>query len=316
MHSSAIALRSPAVMSMSISRPGRVFDTCSARWSSSSVSLPIALTTTTTSSPRRRARATWSATSRMRSGSATEVPPNFWTRRATARRRYRRTLPPPARLPGSAPAGAQSGGAGRVRHERVGRHVDLGPSSSTPQARSCATPVGMSPPTSVAQRLEVVVAEREHLAVEVAAGLDDRLHEALHRLGRVDGSERLQAEHQLLALGRLVVRAGLAEQHADRHPVELGEGLEPGQREVAEAALVGADGRRAPPAARSAPRRRPATVALGLADRPQSLPDERGRSASPRGRLLPTSASSPSTCPSWSPGTDRASHMTCPDHGR
>ena len=42
--------------------------------------LPIADTTTTTSSPARRVRATWSATARMRSGSATEVPPNFWTR--------------------------------------------------------------------------------------------------------------------------------------------------------------------------------------------------------------------------------------------
>ena len=42
--------------------------------------MPIADTTTTTSSPARRVRATWSATARMRSGSATEVPPNFWTR--------------------------------------------------------------------------------------------------------------------------------------------------------------------------------------------------------------------------------------------
>ena len=53
MHSSAMALRSPAVMSMSISRPGRASDTSPARCSSSSVSLPMALTTTTTSSPRR-----------------------------------------------------------------------------------------------------------------------------------------------------------------------------------------------------------------------------------------------------------------------
>ena len=83
MHSSAVALRSPAVMSMSISRPGRVSLTSEARRSSSSVSLPMALITTTTSLPRRLVRATWSATARMRSGSATEVPPNFWTTRAT-----------------------------------------------------------------------------------------------------------------------------------------------------------------------------------------------------------------------------------------
>src|SRR5207253_2280074 len=78
-HSSAVALRSPAVINMSISRPGRTVATSDARRMSSSVSLPMALTTTTTSLPWRRVRATWSATWRMRSGSATEVPPNFWT---------------------------------------------------------------------------------------------------------------------------------------------------------------------------------------------------------------------------------------------
>ncbi len=47
-HSTAMALRSPAVMSMSISRPGCVADTERAKWSSSSVSLPMADTATTT----------------------------------------------------------------------------------------------------------------------------------------------------------------------------------------------------------------------------------------------------------------------------
>ena len=83
MHTSAIALRSPAVMSMSISRPGRTPETSLASRISSSVSLPMALTTTTTWLPCRTVRATWSATSRMRSGSATEVPPNFWMTRGT-----------------------------------------------------------------------------------------------------------------------------------------------------------------------------------------------------------------------------------------
>ena len=58
MQSRAVALRSPAVMSMSISRPGRTLDTSPASRISSSVSLPMALTTTTTSSPRRLVRAT------------------------------------------------------------------------------------------------------------------------------------------------------------------------------------------------------------------------------------------------------------------
>ena len=51
MHSSAIALRSPAVINMSISRPGRTSDTSPASRISSSVSLPMALTTTTAELP-------------------------------------------------------------------------------------------------------------------------------------------------------------------------------------------------------------------------------------------------------------------------
>ena len=50
-----------------------------------SVDLPIAETTTTTSWPARRVRMTWSATARMRSGSATELPPNFCTTSPTGR---------------------------------------------------------------------------------------------------------------------------------------------------------------------------------------------------------------------------------------
>ena len=97
MHSRAVALRSPAVMSMSISRPGRVSETSRARRRSSSVSLPMAETTTTTSLPRRTVRATWSATARMRSGSATDVPPNFWTRSATGGNAIGRSQPLPNR---------------------------------------------------------------------------------------------------------------------------------------------------------------------------------------------------------------------------
>jgi hypothetical protein len=51
MHSSAMALRSPAVMSMSISRPGCTLLTSWATRMSSSVSLPMALIATTTSLP-------------------------------------------------------------------------------------------------------------------------------------------------------------------------------------------------------------------------------------------------------------------------
>ena len=88
MHSSAIETRSPVVSSMSSSRPGCVDDTELASAMRLSVDLPIADTTTTTSLPWRFVKATFSATAFMRSGSATEVPPYFWTISATRRRCY------------------------------------------------------------------------------------------------------------------------------------------------------------------------------------------------------------------------------------
>ena len=68
---------------------------------------------------------------------------------------------------------------------------------------------------------------------------------------------------------------GLAEQHADRHLVEVGQRLQPGQAQVAEAPLVGADRRRAPPS--SGPlldvgQRQ----GLGLADGPQAMAHAQG----------------------------------------
>ena len=84
MHSSAMLLRSPTVSSMSISRPGWVVETALARAIRLSVSLPMALTTTTTPWPSPRVKAMCSATARMRSASATDVPPYFWTIRATS----------------------------------------------------------------------------------------------------------------------------------------------------------------------------------------------------------------------------------------
>ena len=76
-------MRSPDVSSMSISRPAGSAATSWASRSRSSVVLPIADTTTTTSLPARRVRTTCSATARMRSASATDVPPNFCTSKVT-----------------------------------------------------------------------------------------------------------------------------------------------------------------------------------------------------------------------------------------
>src|SRR5688572_19118539 len=77
--SSAIEIRSPADSSMSSSRRSGFAETRLARASSSSVVSPIADTTTTTSLPARRVCMTRSATLRMRSTSATLLPPYFWT---------------------------------------------------------------------------------------------------------------------------------------------------------------------------------------------------------------------------------------------
>ena len=68
---------------------GRERQTWDARAMRLSVALPIAETTTTTSLPCRFVIWTFSATARMRSGSATDVPPYFWTIRATGPRAYR-----------------------------------------------------------------------------------------------------------------------------------------------------------------------------------------------------------------------------------
>src|SRR5829696_1254731 len=72
-------IRSPAVSSMSSSRPGGSGVTCWARSSSSSVVSPIADTATTTSWPSRRVATIRSATRLIRSASATEEPPYFCT---------------------------------------------------------------------------------------------------------------------------------------------------------------------------------------------------------------------------------------------
>lgn len=79
MHKSAMLMRSPVVSSMSISRLGGFADTWCASCKRLSVALPIAETTITRSCPAARVAAIWRATLRIRSGSATDVPPYFCT---------------------------------------------------------------------------------------------------------------------------------------------------------------------------------------------------------------------------------------------
>ncbi len=83
---SAMEMRSPAVSSMSNSRRCGSGLTLRARPSSSSVVSPMALTTTTTWWPCARVSATRAATRWMRSTSATEDPPYFWTTTLTEAR--------------------------------------------------------------------------------------------------------------------------------------------------------------------------------------------------------------------------------------
>src|SRR5207247_6773084 len=85
MPSSDMAIRSPAVSNMSISRGSGTSAICSAIAVRSSVVSPIAETTTMTSSPPSRACTTRSATAWIRSTVPTDVPPNFITTMGTVR---------------------------------------------------------------------------------------------------------------------------------------------------------------------------------------------------------------------------------------
>ena len=76
---SATEMRSPTEMSMSSSRGSGVGETSWARSISSSVVFPIAERTATTRLPDSRAPTIRRPTAFSRSGSATEVPPNFIT---------------------------------------------------------------------------------------------------------------------------------------------------------------------------------------------------------------------------------------------
>ncbi len=81
--SSPMVTCSPVATTTSCSRSlGRWFTACTS-FSSRFVSPDIAETTTTRSCPAARAWRHLRATARMRSGSATDVPPYFWTHSAT-----------------------------------------------------------------------------------------------------------------------------------------------------------------------------------------------------------------------------------------
>jgi hypothetical protein len=86
---SAIEIRSPAVISMSSSRGGGSGLTSWARSSSSSVVSPIAETTTHTSLPARLVSVIRRATRLMLAASASDEPPYFWTTMGTTQHSWR-----------------------------------------------------------------------------------------------------------------------------------------------------------------------------------------------------------------------------------
>src|SRR5215469_6443278 len=123
--SSAIEIRSPAVRSMSSSRPGGAGLTWFARSRSSSVVSPIADTTTTTRLPALRAVTIRWATRLMPSASATDDPPYFCTTRATV-------FPLPPLLAGS----SRQRGPRQLAWRLTGRALSLsGPSRQLPRRR-------------------------------------------------------------------------------------------------------------------------------------------------------------------------------------
>src|SRR5258708_16894320 len=126
----------------------------------------------------------------MRSGSATEVPPNFWTTSVIGRRTLvllRRTS-----TQQSAPT------LQRVEELHLGRVQDG------------------------AQGPDVVAPHRQDAAVEVAALDDDRAEVPHHRVGLDHTAEDLEVEHDLDHSGtRAALAVGLPEEHAHGNAVEL-----------------------------------------------------------------------------------------------
>ena len=148
MASSAMEIRSPAVSSMSSSRPGGSGLTWLARSSSSSVVSPIAETTTTTSSPALRAATMRSATRLIRSALATEDPPYFCTTSATTVHSL-----PATTLSVPTPPGISAGGACQTPSGyRAGNDAGSGDPTIRPAGPAGAVPPGRAgtrdtPPT-------------------------------------------------------------------------------------------------------------------------------------------------------------------------
>ena len=120
-----------------------------ARRTRSSVVLPIAETTTTTSSPARRVRAMWSATARIRSGSPTDVPPNFWTTRLTADHGTSGRVRPPEGIRGPAPLPSPPRDeGGQASHGRKNARADArgarerGEAAAAQERRRSASAIG------------------------------------------------------------------------------------------------------------------------------------------------------------------------------
>ena len=318
MHSRAVALRSPAVMSMSISRPGRTLDTSPARRSSSSVSLPMALTTTTTSSPRRWVRGDVVGDLADALGVGDGGAAELLDDEGHGPSRYRR--PPIPVSAGALPGSDQSGGRGPGRgHERIVGHVDVGTldqHAPRPQLRDAGRDVA----ADERRRAPCRSSRRSDRTRPLKSPrLDDRAGRsaAPARPGRRSAGPRGRAR----ACGARPAGSHgprLAEQHRHGHVVEVGQGSSSrGRMRLRKPALVGADGRRAPPAAR--PRSTSSSDSPGPGGWPQPLPDlGRANSASSSSmvRLPPTSWSS--STPSimslrGRSGTDRAPVLTCPD---
>ena len=220
-------MRSPVLTSMSYSRGGWVVLTVLARWMSSSVVLPMALTTATTSEPCRRVRAMWSATARIRSASPTEVPPNFCTtsgippRLQTAQRlhpRVRSGAAPVAQRSAAlpAPSHARPDRPGPLRGDRrrsrgLGRVCARAQREESPPARRAGGPSGRRGPAAQTpaadpQRRHRRGGGRGHrghrlrrLGREQARGVPVQ-HELDHHDGRARGQRQLQAQANEVAV--------------------------------------------------------------------------------------------------------------------
>ena len=182
------------------------------------------------------------------------------TSRRSRRRVLRRAEPAGLRTAPRAAARLRPSSASAPRSSTARRAS----ASSTPQVISCSASCARRLVVDDGERAQVVLADRQHLAVVVAALRLDRRGVARQRAGPLGRSTWCSRSRSRTSRGGGSPRAPswlrLGQQLAHRHAVEVGQLGEPLHGDGAVAALVRADDDGLPAARRTSPPRRAATA--------------------------------------------------------